>query len=88
MEEIEFQIGIMSLSIIRYISDYAKFLPISVIHHLISDCDIFCILVPMIEEKPWIRKHKLVSGEEVKEQYQDNKWSRLIDEHKLGKCEA
>jgi len=39
----------MSLTIIRYISDYAKYLSISVIHHLVVECDIFCILIPIIE---------------------------------------
>jgi hypothetical protein len=78
----------MCLSIIRYISDYAKFLSISVIHHLVSDCDIFCILVPLIEEKPWIRKITTIKAEDFNEQYQDNKWTKIIDENKLNKSEA
>lgn len=45
----------MCLSIIRYICDYIKYLPLGIVHHLIVDCDILCILVPLIEEKPWLR---------------------------------
>ena len=45
----------MNLSIIRFISDYAKNLPISILHYLLVECDIFCALVPLIEDKPWLR---------------------------------
>ncbi len=45
----------MCLSIIRYISDYAKYLPISIIHHLLVEKDILCILVPLIEQRSWLR---------------------------------
>ena len=35
IEEIEFQLAIMSITVIRYISDYGKYLGISIIHHLV-----------------------------------------------------
>lgn len=55
IDEIELKIGMMCLSIIRFITDYVRFLPISVVHHLLEVTDILCVLVPLIEEKPWIR---------------------------------
>lgn len=45
----------MSISIIRYISDYLRFLEIGIIHHLVVECNIFGVLVPLIESKPWLR---------------------------------
>jgi hypothetical protein len=35
VNEIEFGLSMMALSLIRYISDFARFLSISVVHHLI-----------------------------------------------------
>ena len=35
IEEIEFQLAMMCITIIRYISDYGKYLGIAVIHHLV-----------------------------------------------------
>lgn len=54
----------MCLSIIRFITDYVKyfiikirFLPLNVIHHLIVDNDVFMLLIPLIEAKPWLREN-------------------------------
>lgn len=56
MEDIEFKIAMMCLSIIRYISDYVRYLPLGIVHHLLVETDILCLLVPLIEDKPWLRK--------------------------------
>ena len=53
--EIEFSIGGMCISILRFITDYLRYLPFNIAHHLLVDTDIFCILVPLIEEKPYLR---------------------------------
>jgi len=53
--EIEFSIAMMSISIIRFITDYMKYLPVSIGHHLLVDNDILCVLVPLIEDKPYLR---------------------------------
>jgi|JI61114C2RNA_FD_contig_31_1974881_length_785_multi_4_in_0_out_0_1 hypothetical protein len=45
----------MAISLIRYVSDYINNLPIGVIHHLVVECNIFAVLVPLIEAKPWLR---------------------------------
>ena len=45
----------MCISIIKYVTDYVKDLEIGVIHHIVVECNIFSILVPLIEEKPWLR---------------------------------
>lgn len=40
------------------------------LHHLLSETDILCILVPLIEEKPWLRTN--AKGE--REVYENQKW--------------
>ena len=44
----------MSVSIIKYITDALKELEIGVVHHLVVECNIFAVLVPLIEEMPWL----------------------------------
>lgn len=46
--DIDFSCCMMSISIIRYVSDYLRFLEIGVIHHLVVECNIFGVLVPLI----------------------------------------
>lgn len=57
MENIEYGIAMMCLSIIRFLTDYIKYLPVGVTHHLLVERDILCSLVPLIEEKPWLRNN-------------------------------
>lgn len=45
----------MCLSIIRFITDHIKHLPINILHQIIVENDFFFLLVPLIEEKPWLR---------------------------------
>ena len=47
-----------------------KFLNVSVIHHLLLETDILCVLVPLIEEKPWLR----TNGKGEREVYENQKW--------------
>ena len=70
----------MCLSIIRFITDYVRFLPISVVHHLLEVTDILCVLVPLIEEKPWIRQNS--SGD--REKYENGKWV-IVDKGEYSK---
>jgi len=46
--------------------------------------DIPCILIPLLEDKPWIRKNK--KGEQ--EVYEDQRWQVKKDSHTLPKVEA
>ncbi len=43
------------MSIIRFITDHVKHLSVGVIHHLLVETDILFLIVPLIEEKPWLR---------------------------------
>lgn len=69
--EIDFSIAMMCISIIRFITDYIKYLPVTIGHHLLIDNDILCILVPLIEEKPYLRTNK----NNEREVYENSKWT-------------
>jgi hypothetical protein len=45
----------ISIAILRFITDHLPALSVPVVHQLMDNNDIPCILVPLIEEKPWIR---------------------------------
>ena len=48
----------------------SQVLHVSVIHHLLQETDILCILVPLVEEKPWLRQnHK-----NEREVWEGTKW--------------
>lgn len=76
----------MCVSIIRFITDHLKHLQLAVVHHLLVETDVLALLVPLIEERPWLRKtHK---GE--REIFDQQKWNYVPkDEYsKLPKLEA
>ena len=54
-DDIEFSTCMMSLSIIRFITDHVKYLNVSAIRHLLIETDVLFLIIPLIEEKPWLR---------------------------------
>lgn len=80
IQDIEFNLFIMSISILRYITDYIKYLEIGIVHHLLVQCNIFSILVPLIQERPWLRTNQ--KGE--REVYENSKWN-VIPKSEYGK---
>ena len=68
--ETEFKITMTCFSIIRFISDQMESLPVPIIHQMMENNDIPCVLVPLLESKPWLRKN--AKGED--EKYEDHKW--------------
>ena len=64
LETIEFTCVMACFSIIRFISDHTESLAVPIIHQMMENNDIPCVLVPLLELKPWLRvNHK---GEEEK----------------------
>ena len=61
----------MSISILRYVTDYIKSLEIGIVHHLLVQCNIYSLLVPLIEERPWLRTNS--QGE--REVFENSKWT-------------
>lgn len=60
-------------SLIRFITDHMNDLAVPIIHQMMENNDIPCILVPLLEYKPWMRKNK--KGEV--EKFEDQKWTKV-----------
>ena len=58
MQDIEYGCAISCLSLIRFISDHMQDLSIPIVHQMMENNDIPCVLVPLLESKPWLRKNK------------------------------
>lgn len=89
-EELEFQIkdldfamGICSISMIRFITDHLESLNLAVIQQLVEQCDILCVLIPLMESKPWFKDSK-----SSKLLYEDQHWQPYRDASKMPKIEA
>ena len=69
-DEIEFSCTMIALSLIRFITDHLQDLSVPVVHQLMENNDLPCVLVPLLELKPWLRKNP--KGET--EKWEDQKW--------------
>lgn len=71
---------------IRFIADYMDDLPAPIVHQMIDCNDIPCALVPLLEQKPWLRENR----EGKTEKWEDMKWQVVEnkDLQKLTKIEA
>lgn len=79
-DEINFKSTMTCFSLIRFITDHIEALPLPIIHQMMENNDIPCVLVPLLEIKPWIRKNS--KGEE--EKFEDQQWT-VIKPHERGK---
>lgn len=68
IKELDFSMGISAISIIRFISDHLAGMTLALVQHMVEQCDIFCILIPLMEMKPWIKTKK--SGKMIYEDQQ------------------
>lgn len=84
--DVEFKSTMTCFSLIRFISDHVEGLPVPIIHQMMENNDIPCVLVPLLEAKPWIRTN--AKGED--EKFEDQKWQviKAHDRGKLTKIEA
>ena len=80
LADVDFKCTMTCLSLIRFISDQMETLPVPIIHQMMENNDIPCVLVPLLEAKPWIRMN--CKGEE--EKFEDQKWT-VIESHQRGK---
>lgn len=85
-DDIDFSVAMICFSLIRFVSDHLQDLSVAVVHQMMEQNDIPCVLVPLLEIKPWIRKN--AKGET--EKFEDQKW-QVVKPHeatKLPKIEA
>jgi len=85
-DEIEFSSSMICLSLIRFITDHLQDLSVPIVHQLMENNDMPCVLVPLLELKPWLRKN--VKGET--EKFEDQKWVIVpkAEQNKVTKIEA
>ena len=55
---------------IRFITDHMQDLSVPIVHQMMETNDIPCVLVPLLEMKPWLRKN--TKGET--EKFEDQRW--------------
>ncbi|XP_069793400.1 zinc finger MYND domain-containing protein 10-like isoform X2 [Narcine bancroftii] len=84
--ELEFDISVKALSILRYITDHIDSLPLSVPARLLNTHNVLCVLVRLLEHCPWSRYN--FKGELQK--YADGKWYTvpLEDQLKITKLDG
>lgn len=79
-EEIEFNCSMIAFSLVRFITDHMQDLSVPIVHQLMESNDIPCVLVPLLEIKPWLRRN--FKGD--MEKFEDQKW-QVIPKHEAGK---
>jgi hypothetical protein len=82
--DIEFNLSMACLSILRYITDHLSQLSFPVRNHLMNVKDFPMLLVNMMETKPWIRKVE-INQEQV---FENKRWVNLPNNAYLPKLEA
>lgn len=78
IEDLKFDIGIRSLSIIRYLSEYLECLPLSISSRMYHTHDIPMLFAQLLLIRPWVKNGK---------QYTAGKWMEW-DGEALGQAEA
>lgn len=76
-----FRTGIASLTILRYIADYCTKLPLSMMTRLLDSHDIPLLMVPLIENPPWVRRiTKRVAVTDNSNKSNDNATTETVQE--------
>ncbi|XP_051874351.1 zinc finger MYND domain-containing protein 10 [Pristis pectinata] len=85
-QELEFDISVKAVAILRYITDHIDSLPLSVPTRLLNTHNVPCVLVHLVEHCPWSRYNS--KGELQK--YADGKWYTvpLEDQLKITKLDG
>ena len=76
----------IAFSLIRFISDHIQDLSVPIVHQLMETNDMPCVLVPLLEIKPWLR----LNAKGQQEKFEDQRWQvvKVEDSNKLCKIEA
>ncbi|XP_053995372.1 zinc finger MYND domain-containing protein 10 [Hylaeus anthracinus] len=84
-KELEFDIGMRCISILRYLAEFSDSLPICVLSRMLSTHDVPYLLVQLIESHPWTREN-----EEGESMIYNGGWKKLksSEEGKISKIEG
>lgn len=58
--QLNFGIALSSISVLRYATDYGNDLPLGVMARMLDTHDTIVQLVPLLEERPWMRRWDVV----------------------------
>lgn len=83
--KIDFGAGIASLTLLRFLAENAKDMPVSVLSRMLNEQDVLQVVIPLMDQMPWKRTRK---GKV--EKYSDGKWNEVAPDefHRLTKTEA
>ncbi|GIY13239.1 zinc finger MYND domain-containing protein 10 [Caerostris extrusa] len=70
-KEIAFESGVKCISLLSYMTQHLKTIPLGVLHRLLIVHDIPLLFTKMLHESPWVKE---VNGEKLK--YSDGKWNK------------
>ncbi|KAF4747102.1 Zinc finger MYND domain-containing protein 10 [Perkinsus olseni] len=74
-DEIELQVCMCALSIVRFLCEHRAHCPLTLTTRLLETHDILMTLVPLLEAAPWIRK----TPSRGVEKFEDNSWKPMND---------
>lgn len=85
----QFDIGIRSISILRYFAEYADSLHLTIISRMFKTLDVPLLFVELLNLKPWIT-HNKDKHHTIRTIYIDGQWKRISSEtsEKLSSTEA
>ena len=87
--EIRLSMSFCSLSILRYLTEYMNELDLCVMARLLDTHDVIVQLVPLMEEKPWIRR-RMFKGKYITEIHEKGSWREqdAADRQKVTSLDA
>jgi len=74
MADIAFQRGLACVTILRYLSDHITKVPLTVATRLLDMHDLPLLVLPLIENPPWVRKSKGMDGRPTWQKFVDRAW--------------
>jgi len=83
---ITYGVSMSCLTVIRFLLEAEDDLPLGVLGRLVEENDVLCVLVPLLESQPWMRKNK----KGVNEKFSDGRWYEVEGDEvfRLSKTEA
>ena len=82
--EVRFGTATCALTVLRYLTDYINDVPLCVMARLLDTHDAQMLLVPLLEERPWLRRVPgKGGGRDVNEVFADGRWTEQPREDRL-----
>jgi len=91
VKELNFGIALSSISVLRYATDYGNDLPLGVMARMLDTHDTIVQLVPLLEERPWMRRRSKGQGKDkvrLTEVFNEGRWQVMPPEDRLKLCKA